>query len=59
MNGACATMPFTPITALPTPEPRVIKVAGLAVAMNKLDDRDADNNVPAEAAPATAIDITP
>jgi len=57
MNGACATMPDAPITALPTPLPRVMRVAGLAVAMKSVDENAADRAVAPTADPATAIDI--
>ena len=36
MNGACATIPVGPMTAVPTPVPMVISVAGLAVARKTL-----------------------
>jgi hypothetical protein len=47
INGACATTPCAPITALPTPEPRLISVAGFPVAMNNDEDIIADTAVPA------------
>ena len=35
-GGACATIPVGPMTAVPTPVPMVISVAGLAVARKTL-----------------------
>ncbi len=54
MKGACATIPVAPITALPTPEPICIRVAGFAVAMNSVDENAADKVVAAPPEPAIA-----
>lgn len=60
-KGAWETIPWTPMTALPTPPapPRLINVAGFAVAMNRVDENEADSAVPTAPAPVTARERTP